>query len=91
MLYLQPGDRKVIQWAGEDNSWFVSCRGDSGDQLSWSHVSSSGESVVVSDHAGDRVHTEHGHTGGLDLVFRSIQQGDEGENIVLLPSNVKEF
>ena len=79
MLYLQPGDKKVIKAAGEDNSWFVSCRGDTGDHISWSHLTSSGDMVSVSDHAGDRVHTELGHGGGRDLVFRSIQQGDEGE------------
>ena len=40
VLYLQPGDKKVIKAAGEDTSWFVSCRGDTGDKLLWSHLTS---------------------------------------------------
>ena len=37
-----------------------------------------GQVQLISNHAGDRVHTERGHGGGMDLVFRSIEQGDEG-------------
>ena len=78
ILYLQTVDKKVIKAAGEDNSWFVSCRGDTGDKLAWSHKTSAGNIVSVSPHPGDRVHSETGHGSGLDLVFRSIEQGDEG-------------
>lgn len=81
ILYLQTVDKKVIKAGGEDNSWFVSCRGDTGDKLSWSHKTSAGNIVSVSPHPGDRVHSETGHGSGLDLVFRSIEQGDEGEYI----------
>lgn len=83
-IYLQPGDKKVIKAAGDDNSAFVSCRGEAGERLSWAHLSpGSGpeaDLVTISTVAGARVHTET-RPGALDLVFRSIQQGDEGEYI----------
>lgn len=38
-----------------------------------------GDLVNISAQPQDRVHSERSHMGGLDLVFRSIRQGDEGE------------
>ena len=80
-LLLQPSDKKVIKQAGEDSSWFVSCRGGGRDSsgIEWQHRSSSGSLLPISTLAQDRVHSETGHAGGLDLVFRSVELGDEGE------------
>ena len=50
VLYLQPGDKKVIKAAGEDTSWFVSCRGDTGDKLLWSHLTSGMDTWDTSGH-----------------------------------------
>ena len=71
----------MIKAAGDDNSAFVSCRGEAGERLSWVHLtpgSVEGDLVTISTVAGARVHTET-RPGALDLVFRSIQQGDEGK------------
>ena len=76
----------MIKAAGEDNSAFVSCWGEAGERLTWSHLTpgslevTGGQLEAVSTQPGDRVHTET-RPGALDLVFRSIQQGDEGEYI----------
>ena len=92
-LYLQPGDKKVqtenshhsvntwtlqvIKAAGEDNSAFVSCRGEAGERLTWSHLTPGpleaglAQLVSISTAPGDRVHTET-RPGALDLVFRSV-------------------
>ena len=76
----------MIKAAGEDNSAFVSCWGEAGERLTWSHLTpgslevTGGQLEAVSTQPGDRVHTEI-RPGALDLVFRSIQQGDEGEYI----------
>lgn len=71
----------MIKAAGDDNSAFVSCRGEAGERLSWAHLSPGSvpeaDLVTISTVAGARVHTET-RPGALDLVFRSIQQGDEG-------------
>ena len=77
----------MIKAAGDDNSAFVSCRGEAGERLTWSHLTpgsleaggvlAQAQLVSVSTQPGDRVHTET-RPGALDLVFRSIQQGDEG-------------
>ena len=72
---------QVIKAAGEDNSAFVSCRGEAGERLTWSHLTPTTQAeaqlVTISTQPGARVHTET-RPGALDLVFRSIQQGDEG-------------
>ena len=70
----------MIKAAGDDNSAFVSCRGEAGERLSWAHLTPGpeGDLVTISTVAGARVHTET-RPGALDLVFRSIQQGDEGK------------
>lgn len=78
-LVLQPSDKKVIKQAGEDSSWFVSCRGQG--SLMWQHRTTTGSLLPISSLPQDRVHSELGHGGGLDLVFRSVDQGDEGEYI----------
>ena len=80
-LVLQPGDKKVIKQAGEDSSWFVSCRGAASRSLVWLHRTTAGSLLPISSLAQDRVHSEAGHGEGLDLVFRSVAQGDEGEYI----------
>ena len=81
-LVLQPGDKKVIKQAGEDSSWFVSCRGAASRSLVWLHRNTAGALLPISSLAQDRVHSEAGHGEGLlDLVFRSVAQGDEGEYI----------
>ena len=72
---------QVIKAAGEDNSAFVSCRGEAGERLTWSHLTpgpAEAQLVTISTQPGARVHTET-RPGALDLVFRSIQQGDEGK------------
>ena len=80
-LVLQPGDKKVIKQAGEDSSWFVSCRGAASSSLAWLHRTAGGSLRPISSLAQDRVHSEAGHAEGLDLVFRSVALGDEGEYI----------
>ena len=80
---LQPSDKKVIKQAGEDSSWFVSCRSGEVESvgLEWQHRTTTGSLLPISSLAQDRVHSELGHDGGLDLVFRSVEQGDQGEYI----------
>ena len=80
-LLLQPADKKVIKQAGLDSSWFVSCRGQSSHSLEWLHRTAAGALLPISSQAQDRVHSEAGHGEGLDLVFRSVALGDEGEYI----------
>jgi len=84
-LTLLPSDRLVIQKVGEHNSWYISCRG--AQNLRWMRGrgglgSLGGPRVNISAAPQDRVHSETS-TEGLDLVFRSIRQGDEGEYVCL--------
>jgi len=96
-LTLLPSDRLVIQKLGEHNSWYISCRGaqnlrwtkgrgngptDQTDQNSQLYPKTSFPRVNISAAPQDRVHSETS-AEGLDLVFRSIRQGDEGEYICL--------
>ena len=95
-LVLQPGDKKVIKQAGEDSSWFVSCTAGEAEAgaLEWQHRTTTGNLLSISSLAQDRVHTEAGHHGGLDLVFRSVDQGDQGEYICRAknqPTNTANF
>ena len=71
----------MIKQAGEDSSWFVSCQGAAARSLEWLHRTTSGSLLPISSLAQDRVHSEAGHGEGLDLVFRSVAQGDAGEYI----------
>jgi len=80
-LSLLPSDRIVIKLVGEDNSWYVSCQGSSSESLQWQHRTSVDNLVNISAQPQDRIHSERVHKEGLDLVFRSVEQGDEGEYI----------
>ena len=86
-LSLLPGDKILIKLVGEDNSWFVSCRGERGESLRWQRLTSSGTLVNISTQPQDRVHSEQVIIEGLDLVFRSVEQGDEGEYICVQTEN----
>ena len=80
-LSLLPADKIVIKLVDEDNSWYVSCQGGSTESLQWQRKTSSESLVNISTAPQDRVHSEQVHKEGLDLVFRSVEQGDEGEYI----------
>ncbi|XP_023324649.1 neural cell adhesion molecule 1 [Eurytemora carolleeae] len=73
-LVLQPEDRLVIQQSGE-TSFFVSCRGMNGLERDVLWRTEKGR---ISAATGDRVHLEPSVGGGIDLVFRSIEQDDQG-------------
>ena len=51
------------------------------------HKISSDSLVNISAVPKDRVHSEQVHKEGLDLVFRSVEQGDEGEYICIQTKN----
>jgi hypothetical protein len=78
-LSLLPVDNIVIKLIGENNLWYVSCQGGSTESLQWQRKTSSESLVNISTAPQDRVHSEQVHNKGLDLVFRSVEQGDEGE------------
>ena len=82
-LSLLPADKILIKLVGEDNSWFVSCRSERPESLRWQRKTSSDTKVDISTQPQDRVHSERVHKEGLDLVFRSVEQGDEGEYICI--------
>ena len=86
-LSLLPADKIVIKLVGEDNSWYVSCRGGSPESLQWQRKTSSESLVNISTAPQDRVHSEQVHKEGLDLVFRSVEQGDEGHYICVQTEN----
>jgi len=86
-LSLLPADKIVIKLVGEDNSWFVSCQGGSTESLQWQRKTSSEILINISTQPQDRVHSERVHKEGLDLVFRSVEQGDEGEYICVQTQN----
>ena len=80
-LSLLPSDKIVIKLVGEDNSWYVSCQGSLSETLQWQRRTSSDNLVNISSQPQDRVHSERVNNEGLDLVFRLVEQGDEGEYI----------
>ena len=86
-MSLLPADKIVIKLVGEDNSWYVSCQGGSTESLQWQRKTSSESLVNISTAPQDRVHSEQVHKEGLDLVFRSVEQGDEGEYICVQTKN----
>ena len=69
----------MIKLVGEDNSWYVSCQGASTESLQWQRKTSSESLVNISTARQDWVQSEQVYKEGLDLVFRSVEQGDEGE------------
>ena len=88
-LSLQPSDKIVIKRVGEDNSWFVSCGGSSSESLIWQHKSSNDKLKEISAAPHEKVHSEPAVSGkGLDLVFRSVEQGYEGQYICSHKQNV---
>ena len=88
-LSLQPSDKIVIKRVGEDNSWFVSCGGSSSKSLTWQHKSSKDKLKEISAAQHEKVHSEPAVSGkGLDLVFRSVEQGHEGKYICRDKQNV---
>jgi len=74
-LDLQPRDRQIIRQAGENSSFFIACRGMAGFErdVTWRRGDKR-----ISALTGDRVHIEPSVGGGIDLVFRSIDQKDQG-------------
>ena len=77
----------MIKLVGEDNSWYVSCQGGSSESLQWQRKTNRESLVNISTQPQDRVHSERVHKEGLDLVFRSVEQGDEGEYICVQMKN----
>ena len=68
----------MIKLVGENNSWYVSCQGRRTELFQWQCKTSSESLVNISTAPQDRVHSEQVHKEGLDLVFRSVEQGDVG-------------
>jgi len=87
-LFLQPDDKLVIRQAGEHTSFFISCRGVSGLEMDvvWRR-----ERGRISAATGDRVHLEPSLNGGMDLVFRWIEQDDQGRYTCSQENEVKFF
>jgi len=86
-LSLLPADKILIKLVGEDNSWYISCQSENPESLRWQRKTSSDRVVNISTQPQDRVHSERVHKEGLDLVFRSVEQGDEGEYICVQTQN----